>query len=111
MHACIKAALQSRTATSLPATRSVVLSAPLDGSPPLFFSACLGVVQVMGTSILAAGSALLAAQLILLITDGARIEQIRKYARADPLTTDDELMDPQVRSLSCVHGHACAVAF
>lgn len=50
---------------------------------------------MLGVSILAASSALLAAQVILLITDGARLDQIKSFAKSDPISPDTQFLSPQ----------------
>lgn len=51
--------------------------------------------MVMGVSILAAGVTLLTGQLLILLTDPARLDQVAKYSRDDPISGGNELMSPQ----------------
>ena len=53
--------------------------------------------MVMGCSILAAGVTLLAAQLLLLITDPVRLQQVSKFSRGDPISGSDPIMSPEVK--------------
>jgi uncharacterized membrane protein len=62
--------------------------------------------MVLGVSILAGGVTLLASQLLLLLTDSARLEQIAKYSRNDPISGSNSLMGPELKL-----GIALAVLF
>ncbi len=53
--------------------------------------------MVMGVSILAAGVTLLASQLLLLLTDAARLNQVATYSRNDPISGSNSLMSPEIK--------------
>lgn len=53
--------------------------------------------MVMGVSVLAAATAVLVGQLILLLTDSARLNQLNIYSGGDPISGADAIMPPQAR--------------
>ncbi|KAG7673983.1 hypothetical protein NADE_004329 [Nannochloris sp. 'desiccata'] len=58
--------------------------------------------MVMGVSILAAGITLLASQLLLLLTDPARLVQVAKYSKDDPISGSNSLMSPEIKLGICL---------
>ena len=53
--------------------------------------------MVMGVSVLAAGVTLLAAQLLLLLTDPVRLAQVATYSNKDPISGSSPLMGPETK--------------
>lgn len=53
--------------------------------------------MVMGCALLAAAITYLAAQLILLVTDAARLSQVANYSNGDPISGGDPWMPPQAK--------------
>jgi uncharacterized membrane protein len=53
--------------------------------------------MVMGVSILAAGVTLLASQLLLLLTDAARLAQVATYSKRDPISGSNALLSPEIK--------------
>ena len=53
--------------------------------------------MVIGVSILAAGVTLLAGQLLILLTDPIRLDQIEIYSKNDPISGSNQLMSPPTK--------------
>lgn len=53
--------------------------------------------MVMGTSMITAGITVLAGQLLTILTDPARLEQVAKFSSSDPISGDDALMSPEIK--------------
>jgi len=53
--------------------------------------------MVLGVSILAAGTALFASQLLLLLTDPARLLQVAQYSKDDPISGSNALLSPEIK--------------
>jgi hypothetical protein len=53
--------------------------------------------MVMGVSMIAAGITVLAGQLLTILTDPARLNQVAQFSSSDPISGDDALMSPEVK--------------